>query len=344
MGFAEQFLQGLMAGRAEQERKKQQALAEGWHQQQADMQRKQFERQGILDQQGQARDILGLLQSQPMPREEMPAGQAGPAAPAPRPQISIPLLGGGAQQITPQYAEDVAAQQRAAEDAKRSGALDLYREQQKIADELSRVDLSQAPELAKQFNLPAGPVDPKLLETAKAAALLREQLAGRAQQAALARAAAEETRRAREEANANKPLSGEASKVFAIAQSMPASIERIRQAVKGNLRGFVGGVQTGIDTDMARVVDDLADKVGRIRSGGAINKDEAASFKAQLVRTMDALKNDPAGILAALDRIEEEARSIQSSIRPNEVPVRGRGEATAPVKKLTYNPATGQLE
>lgn len=377
MGFAEQFMQGLMMGRAEQERKKQQALAEQWHQQQADMQRKQFERQGILDQQGQAKDILGLLQSQPMPREEMPAGQAGPPAPAPRPQISIPLLGGGAQQITPQYAEDVAAQQRAAEDAKRSEVLDLFRQQEQIRNEADKETVTPDSPLVK-YGITPGVYTGKQLDALKQFKVLDENIAARHQAAADAKAQRDALQAQKDaekqaaiQALIDKAKEGQYVEMDrgtknAAAQAASAQgvklltkkegdeiddlnkvIDQARAALNAHSDAYTG-LEARLTPDVLIRDPKRREFLGRLGqltsyirhdvSGAAVSKTELPYLKTWLPEAGD---NDPTvrQKLETLARTAEEKKAAIMGQKAGQL-----GSTPAAPKKLTYNPATGQLE
>lgn len=114
-----------------------------------------------------------------------------------------------------------------------------------------------------------------------------------------------------------KPLSGDAAKVLSISTSLPSDVNQLKAAISANPRAAILGMLTGTDTNLARLLDGVADKVGRLRSGGAINTDEAASFKSQIARWTDLPGGDPKPIIEALDRLINEANSITQSVNPN---------------------------
>lgn len=116
---------------------------------------------------------------------------------------------------------------------------------------------------------------------------------------------------------ANKPLSGDAAKVLSISTSLPSDVNQLKAAITANPRAAILGMLTGTDTNLARLLDGVADKVGRLRSGGAINTDEAASFKSQIARWTDLPGGDPKPIIEALDRLIGEANSITQSVNPS---------------------------
>lgn len=119
---------------------------------------------------------------------------------------------------------------------------------------------------------------------------------------------------ARGGADGTKPLSGEASKVLAIARTVQPEIERLKQAFEENYRGALLGMATGTNRELVKLRDNIADKLGRLRSGGAINKDEEARFIRQLGGIGDAAFGNVDEARQALDGILAEARSVENSI------------------------------
>lgn len=113
----------------------------------------------------------------------------------------------------------------------------------------------------------------------------------------------------------NKPLSGDAAKVLTIAQTMVPEIQRLKEAFNNDYKGAILGISTGTNRELSKLVDNIADKIGRLRSGGAINKDEEARFKNQIVSLKDLAFGDSAGAIKALDALITEANSVASGIR-----------------------------
>jgi hypothetical protein len=113
-----------------------------------------------------------------------------------------------------------------------------------------------------------------------------------------------------------KGMSQESAKVYSIAETVLPEIEILKKALQESPRQSVAGILSGWDTNLSRVVDNVADKIGRLRSGGAINKDEAERFKAQIVRAMDLRSGDPGPAIDALTRIAEEANTIRTKMTP----------------------------
>jgi len=113
-----------------------------------------------------------------------------------------------------------------------------------------------------------------------------------------------------------KPLSGEASKIYSIATSMIPEIQQLKQAFKTNYKSSVSGIVSKTDRRLVKLVDQVADKVGRLRSGGAVNKDEEARFKRQIASFGDILFGRPEDAIRALDALIGEAQSVAQGIRP----------------------------
>lgn len=119
------------------------------------------------------------------------------------------------------------------------------------------------------------------------------------------------------EREANKPLSGEAAKVNAIATTITPEIEKLKSSFSKDYQGALSGIVSGTDRELVKLVDNIADKIGRLRSGGAINKEEESRFKRQIAGLMDIPFGKPEEAIAALDGILAEASSVSSSIRPS---------------------------
>lgn len=116
-------------------------------------------------------------------------------------------------------------------------------------------------------------------------------------------------------ADNNKPLSAEAAKVNAIATTIKPEIEQLKDAFRRDYRGSVLGITSGTNRGLSKLVDQVADKVGRLRSGGAINKDEEARFKRQIASVMDLAFGSSEGAIAALDGILTEADAVSSAMK-----------------------------
>lgn len=113
-----------------------------------------------------------------------------------------------------------------------------------------------------------------------------------------------------------KPLSGDASKVLSIATTVQPEIEKLKQVFSQNYKKSVKGIVLGTDRELVKLVDNVADKVGRLRSGGAINKDEETRFKRQIASLMDIPFGTSEGAITALDGILTEAQQVAQGINP----------------------------
>lgn len=112
-----------------------------------------------------------------------------------------------------------------------------------------------------------------------------------------------------------KALSGEAAKVKSIAETMIPEAQLLQQKIKAGGRVAILGILTKTDTELSRLAEDVGDKIGRIRSGGAINKDEQSRFMGQIARWGD-LWSGSGDAVSGLDRYIEEARNIATSMDP----------------------------
>lgn len=109
--------------------------------------------------------------------------------------------------------------------------------------------------------------------------------------------------------------SGEAAKLRGIVNTLPSEIEQLRSILTGAGRVKMAEILSGADAATGRLIDQVADKVGRLRSGGAINKDEENRFKAQLLRKADLITGNTASALNALNGLEQEASQVAQGIR-----------------------------
>lgn len=112
-----------------------------------------------------------------------------------------------------------------------------------------------------------------------------------------------------------KPFSGEASKLLSITETIQPEIQLLKKAFTDNYKGSLVGITTGTNRELVKLVDQVADKVGRLRSGGAINIDEANRFKSQIASIMDIPFGNSIQAINALDGILAEAQSVSTSIR-----------------------------
>ena len=111
-------------------------------------------------------------------------------------------------------------------------------------------------------------------------------------------------------------LSGDAAKVQAIASTMIPEINALKQRFQQNYKGALTGFLTGTDRELVKLIDQVADKVGRLRSGGAVNADEEERFKRQIASFMDLPFGNSQQAIDALDGLINEAQQVSSSIDP----------------------------
>lgn len=130
--------------------------------------------------------------------------------------------------------------------------------------------------------------------------------------------------------------SGEAAKLQGIVQTLPSEIAQLRTIMSTADRGKLAKILAGLDPATNRLIDQVADKVGRLRSGGAINKDEEARFRGQIIRKADILTGDTTSAVSALDGIEEEARQVAQGIRVTAPSPAGSGTSGKTSSGLGY--------
>ncbi len=136
-----------------------------------------------------------------------------------------------------------------------------------------------------------------------------------------------------------KGMSQESAKVYAVADTMIPELEQLRDAIQKDPRGAISGIIAGTNTHLARLAENAADKVGRLRSGGAVNPAEESRFMGQIARKMDVLKGDPGPAIEAINGLIKEASTVRSNLKgaPNsgagKVEVWGRDANGKPVRK-----------
>ena len=139
------------------------------------------------------------------------------------------------------------------------------------------------------------------------------------------------------QANVNKAMSGDASKVYSIASNLQPGLEQLRQAFKRDYRGTLHGILMGTNPELAKLASNVADQIGRLRSGGAVNPSEEKRFMDQIASRSDLVFGRLDAALAALDRYSSEAKSVADNLKPS------GGGAQKPATHR-YNPATGKIE
>lgn len=114
-----------------------------------------------------------------------------------------------------------------------------------------------------------------------------------------------------------KNLSGDASKVLAISTTLPTDIQKIKDIInKMGYKKAILAYKSGTNRELVKLVNSAADKVGRLRSGGAINKVEEKRFKQQFISLGDLFSGDITEATNSLDRIVDEADSVSLFMDP----------------------------
>lgn len=119
-----------------------------------------------------------------------------------------------------------------------------------------------------------------------------------------------------EKAAIGKGMSQESAKVYAIAETMVPELEKLRDAIQQNPRMAIGGIITGTNPHLVRLAENAADKVGRLRSGGAVNPKEETRFMGQIARKMDLASGDPGPAIEAINGLIEEAKTVKARMTP----------------------------
>jgi len=136
-----------------------------------------------------------------------------------------------------------------------------------------------------------------------------------------------ESFQAMQKAEEKTKLSGEASKVLSVATTMLPELDKLEALFRDAYKTTVAGKVTGTNREVVRLIDNIADKVGRLRSGGAINKQEEERFLRQLGATpADLAFGTAEQAIEALRGVRAEAQMVSSRVSPSTA----KPAATAP--------------
>ncbi len=113
-----------------------------------------------------------------------------------------------------------------------------------------------------------------------------------------------------------KGMSQESAKVYAIAETGIPELEQLRDAIKASPRKAIAGILTGGDTKLSRLAENAADKVGRLRSGGAVNPSEEQRFISQIARKMDLIDGDGKSAVEAINNYITEFKTVKTKMLP----------------------------
>jgi hypothetical protein len=114
-------------------------------------------------------------------------------------------------------------------------------------------------------------------------------------------------------------MSASDAETFALVQQGMLDVRRLQAMVRqAGIRGIVG--ETAILNaypEAQALMTQIQDKIGRIRSGGAITQDEEGSFKVMMATTLNQLfLGDTQATITALSDIDNEFLTIASAMRP----------------------------
>lgn len=106
----------------------------------------------------------------------------------------------------------------------------------------------------------------------------------------------------------NTPLSGEGAKLFTIATGAFPQISALKQQVLNDETFIAPAI---FNTKLRTLKSDLVDRIGRLRSGGAITSDEDERF---LISNIPTFRDSKEERLRKLDVLESEFRTLGESI------------------------------
>lgn len=131
-----------------------------------------------------------------------------------------------------------------------------------------------------------------------------------------------------------KPLSGDAAKLSGFVSTLKTQGEALKKMVQDQgIRKVVYEYKKG-NPAYVNVIEDMADAKGRLRSGGAINVDEANSFKKPFTGMGNLIYGDNDAAITAIDKVLQEADNVQASM--------SRGSKDKPKPSSANTPAPEQ--
>lgn len=151
MGFADDFMRGLVVGRQLRQQREELGLQKQRLGMQDAFQQQQLERQKALDERNKALEDIQLVRMLPQPEQALPPGQAGPPMPLPKRTVNVPGFG----VVTPPDLTDLTVQKRAQEDLAQSRELDLLKQKAGIERDANKITVGEGHPLTK-FGLAPG--------------------------------------------------------------------------------------------------------------------------------------------------------------------------------------------
>jgi hypothetical protein len=113
-----------------------------------------------------------------------------------------------------------------------------------------------------------------------------------------------------------KGLSGDAAKTLSIASTLQDDIKSMSDAFTKDFAGSTTGLKTGTNRYLIKIADQISDKVGRLRSGGAVNADEEARFQRLISSLRDAAFSNAEEANLILNDLSKEAAFVAEGMDP----------------------------
>lgn len=112
----------------------------------------------------------------------------------------------------------------------------------------------------------------------------------------------------------SKPLSGDAAKLSGYVSTLETQGQILKGLIQSHgIRWVTKEYKLG-NPAVVNVIEDAADAKGRLRSGGAVNDQEAKRFKQPFTGIGNVLYGDNEAALAAIDQVLTEASQVKSGM------------------------------
>lgn len=126
---------------------------------------------------------------------------------------------------------------------------------------------------------------------------------------------------------AKRGFSGDKAKVMAAAKDIDDGIPELKKILSGDdWRSKALGISLGTNREGKKLLLRLTDSYGRLKSGGAINKDEESRFDELFLSAKDALLQGKDSLMRDLDALQSYANYIKNKTIP---PIQLKSEADA---------------
>jgi hypothetical protein len=140
-------------------------------------------------------------------------------------------------------------------------------------------------------------------------------------------------------AGAPKPLSGDAAKLSGYVSTLQTQGQVLKNLIQDNGIRWVTMEYKKGNPAVVNVIEDAADAKGRLRSGGAVNDQEAERFKQPFTGLGNVFYADNKAALKAIDQVLAEADRVQAGMGGQTAPSVTKPGSTVPGRSSSLSAA-----